>query len=149
MANPYLEVQSQDSGSRITCIGAVEGAVTKETWKTRAKARDRFVKIDATTSSQGGGHMTVEFVANNDANALGRLLSAKENSDGQMILSVEIDGTDVNAAGGATGALAAGDIGKRLLGAADGKLKISGDTTGFGRVVGGTKATLRVRHSWL
>lgn len=127
--------------TRVTCKPDTT-TVTEETWRKRVKERGWFVKTKDDEIAAGQALLTVQFLADDDAKAYGRLEGCS-GSGKDFVVGVETRAIDAFAQGTATGALVAGDIGKGLKGAADGKLKIA-SSGGFGKVIAGDKKKLRI-----
>ena len=137
--NPYLE--HTGSVTRISCKPVITDDETEAIWRERS-GQGRYVKVKAaSTNAAGHGLMEIEFLADDDTEALGRLENVQGEGSG-FTASVETRGIDAFADGSETGALADADFGQTLKGAGDGQLKIAAG--GFGQVIGGTKALLRI-----
>ena len=129
--------------TRVTCKPEVTTSVTEQMWRDRVKERGWFVKRKASDrSSADQGLLLMQFLADDNANAYGRLEGCS-GSGNNFVIAVETRAADAFAQGGGTGALAATDYGKGVQGDSDAKLKIV-DSGGFGKILGGDKAKLRL-----
>ena len=140
MAGKYEENVGIGGCTRITCKANVTNTNTEALWKARAKEGGWFVKKSGTVPPAGFEYITVTFLADGDADILGRLDDARGTGD-NFVVGIELVGIDGNAQGSATGALVAAD--KQVQGATGGKLKTVA-SGGFGAVYGGDKADLRL-----
>ena len=119
---------------------------TAETWRTWAK-QNLLVKVKtASTNAADNGMIVIQRCTATTDVPIGILRSVTgDPSDfpSKFTARVAICAYDCNVDGSATGALADADYGKRFGPATTGKASIV-STGGFGRVVGGDKANLRV-----
>lgn len=129
-----------------TAKAKVDSTVTEATWKERAKEGGWFVAIDGATCT--ADELGVDFLANNAAESVGRLITASGTGD-KFRVTVAPCGTRGIAQGGATGAFAAGDYGKFMKANTTGKLIVDTSlTAGNIVVVGGDKAKPAVAWQW-
>ena len=133
-------------GNYVTVTLDITATLTVDVWKTRGKNGGYFVKQDSTladipTADDEVPHCTA-LVAN-DSNIFGLLTSVNQISDTLLHGTVLKCASEVTVEGGATGALAATDIGDGVQGDADGKVEqvASG---GFGKIIAGTKPRIRM-----
>ena len=129
--------------TRPTVKPVVTTTATEAVWRQRA-GKGWFVKVQTTqTASRKGGLLPVEFLADDDAVAYGRLETV-QGGGSTFTATLELCGTDGYALGTEDPAvdLTDAEIGQTVLGSADGKLKIAAN--GFGRVVGGDTKDLRL-----
>lgn len=122
-----------------SCKPKLDSTNTQAVWEQRAGEGNWFVILDG-TETVGNGTIGVAFGAADAAEFVGRLIGTTgDGSDFRV--SVETEGKNGNAIGGATGAFVATDIGKFMKLDSNGKLVVDTSLTA-GNVVlmGGDKA---------
>lgn len=146
MARKWGEVGVKE----ITFQPVITSTNTVEKW--REWAQDNLlVKVDSTsTKAAGDGEVAVERCTASTDVPIGvlRAITGDSSFPNKPRVRVAIFAYDCNVDGAGSGALADADYGRRIKPDANGKASIV-TSGGFGRVIGGTKANLRLAFDFI
>ena len=123
---------------------------TVEKWRKWAK-EDILVKVKSdSTAARGNGLISIEpcnAAADVPIGILRSVMGDPVDFPKKFVASVAVAACDINVSGAGTGALADADFGKKIQPDVNGKATIV-TSGGYGRVIGGDKADLRMAFNF-